>query len=275
MLGIIKHVMGFRKVLFRGFDLVSAEWELVAIVFLLTEGFHHPSLSGDHAMDFGLTDNLSAQITQHLTEKIITGVLKPGERIREAHLAKELGVSRAPIREALQILRKNRLIELTERRGARVAPLSEEYINWLYEILAELYSIIVRELIDRPDEGRMKRFVSSLGKMEEACDSDDESGYYQMRIEYALIGLEGSDNQLLKEIMFDLIPSVMRIQHLSLKRRLLNIKTTTGYLKKFNDSMANGDVIRGERAIRDLLECDREFAVKAIRAEKAGGTGDE
>ncbi len=225
-------------------------------------------------MDFALSDNLSTQITQHLTEKIINGVLKPGERIREAHLAKELGVSRAPIREALQILRTNRLIEITPRRGARVAPLTEEYIDWLYEILAELYSIIVRELIARPDKGRMARFVSSLEKMEEACNSGDESKYFQMRIEYALIGLEGSSNQLLKEIMVDLTPSVLRIQHLSLKRRLLNIKTTTGFLKEFNDSMVTGDAVRGERAIRDLLESDREFAVKAVKAEITDSTSD-
>ncbi|HSV98476.1 MAG TPA: hypothetical protein VLM75_16270 [Spirochaetota bacterium] len=58
---------------------------------------------------------------------------------------------KTPMAGAVQILRKNRLAELIPRRGARVTPLSAEYIEWLYEILPKLYSIIVSRLIEHPE----------------------------------------------------------------------------------------------------------------------------
>ncbi|MBN1531058.1 MAG: GntR family transcriptional regulator [Spirochaetes bacterium] len=220
-------------------------------------------------MDFNPSDNLSKQITQHLTERIISGDLKPGERILEVPLASQLGVSRAPVREALHILQKNRLVELIPRHGARVSPLSREYIEWLYEILVELYTIIVRQLIERPDNERFSRFEAALHRMETAARQGDGLAYYNARMDYAMIGLEGSDNMLLKETMYDFIPSVMRVQHLALTRRLGNIEQTLGYLKRFNGSMKNGDVDGGVSAIRALLECDKVFAIRAI-GEEAG-----
>ncbi|TAL31045.1 MAG: GntR family transcriptional regulator [Spirochaetes bacterium] len=219
-------------------------------------------------MNFTLSENLSSQITHYLTERIISGDLRPGERIQEIPLAAELGVSRAPIREALQILRRNRLVELTPRHGARVTPLSREYVEWLYEILVELYSIVVRQLITRPDKERLSRFEVALEKIEAMSREGEERAYYNARMEYALIGLEGSSNLLLKETMYDFIPSVMRVQHLALTKRLGNIKMTMQYLKTFNDAMKTGEVDRGVTAIRDLLQCDKEFAIRAIGEEQ-------
>jgi DNA-binding GntR family transcriptional regulator len=215
-------------------------------------------------MDFTPSDNLSNQITKYLTERIISGDLKPGERILEVPLASQLGVSRAPVREALHILRKNRLVELIPRHGARVSPLSREYVEWLYEILVELYTIIVRQLISRPDPVRFSKFQAALERMESAAREGDERAYYNARIEYALIGLEGSDNILLKETMYDFIPSVMRVQHLALTMRLGSIEQTLRYLRIFNNSLKTGDVDRGVTAIRELLMCDKDFALKAI-----------
>jgi DNA-binding GntR family transcriptional regulator len=218
-------------------------------------------------MNFTLSENLSSQITRYLTERIISGDLKPGERIQEIPLAAQLGVSRAPVREALQTLRKNRLVELIPRHGARVTPLSREYIEWLYEILLELYSIVVRQMITRPDSGRFSRFEVALKKIEAASRNGDERAYYAARIEYALIGLEGSGNLLLKETMYDFLPSVMRVQHLALTKRLGNIKRTLQNLKTFNNAMRTGEVERGVKAIRSLLLSDKEFAIKAIGEE--------
>jgi DNA-binding GntR family transcriptional regulator len=218
-------------------------------------------------MNFTLSENLSSQITHYLTERIISGDLKAGERIQEIPLAAQLGVSRAPIREALQTLRKNRLVELVPRHGARVTPLSREYIEWLYEILVALYTIIVRQLIARPDNARLHRFEVALNKIDAAARIGDERAYYAARIEYALIGLEESSNLLLKETMYDFFPSVMRVQHVALTKRLGNIKRTMRYLKIFNTSMKTGEVDRGVTAIRDLLQCDKEFAVRAIGEE--------
>jgi DNA-binding GntR family transcriptional regulator len=216
-------------------------------------------------MTFLISDSLPDQITRYLTEKIISGDLKPGERIMEAHLASNLGVSRAPIREALQILRKNRLVELIPRQGARVAPLSDQYVRWLYDIILELYTIVVRQLITQADQERISRLDEILERIEDITKSDDGFAYYNARFEYAQVALEVTDNLLLKEMIMDFVPSLMRIHHIALKQRVGNISKTLVQLKKINASIKARNVEIGVKAIRKLLDSDMEFALHAIR----------
>ena len=215
-------------------------------------------------MTFLISDSLPDQITRYLTEKIISGDLKSGERIMEAHLAKKLGVSRAPIREALQILKKNRLVELVPRQGARVAPLSGEYVRWLYDIILELYTIVVRQLIRDADKDRIGLLDAILARIEEISLAGDEQAYYNSRFEYAQAALEVTDNLLLKEMIMDFVPGLMRIHHVALKQRVGNIGKTLVQLRKINAAVKARDVDKGLKALRKLLDSDMEFALHAI-----------
>jgi DNA-binding GntR family transcriptional regulator len=216
-------------------------------------------------MTFLISDSLPNQITRFLTEKIIRGDLNPGEWIREAQLAKNLGVSRAPIREALQILQRNRLVELVPRKGARVAPLSEHYVRWLYDILLELYTLIVRQMILKSDPDIIRSLDAIVKKIENISRGGDENAYYNARFEYAQIGLDVTDNQLLKEILMDFVPSLMRVQHAALKQRISNIEKTLTYLRKINDAMRTRNVEKGLTALKALLANDMAIALQAIR----------
>ena len=61
-----------------------------------------------------------------LRSAILRGDLKPGERLMEIHLAKQLGVSRTPVREAIRLLEDEGLAVIVERRGAHVAKMTEK-----------------------------------------------------------------------------------------------------------------------------------------------------
>ena len=62
----------------------------------------------------------SDELRDEIEEEILTGLLRPGERLEEAQLAHRFGVSRTPIREALLQLAANGLVEFRPRRGAVV-----------------------------------------------------------------------------------------------------------------------------------------------------------
>ena len=74
---------------------------------------------------------LADQAYRALREEIISGQLKPGERITERHLASRLGVSPTPVREALQRLEHEQLIERTDTRRIQIA---EPSAHRLYEL---------------------------------------------------------------------------------------------------------------------------------------------
>ena len=69
-----------------------------------------------------------------LRQAILTGELKPGERLMEIHLANKLGVSRTPIREAIRKLELEGLVTMIPRRGAEVAQITEKSMNDVLEV---------------------------------------------------------------------------------------------------------------------------------------------
>jgi DNA-binding GntR family transcriptional regulator len=75
-----------------------------------------------------------------LSRDILSGRIEPGARLVEEQLTRRLGISRAPVREALRLLAQQGLVEHVPRRGVRVATLSERDVQELYE---------VRDLLER------------------------------------------------------------------------------------------------------------------------------
>src|SRR3954451_25496522 len=75
------------------------------------------------------TTTLKERIVQVLRDGILAGKLKPGERLNESRLARELSMSRIPVREALQKLEEQGLVVNIQRKGMFVVSLSDEEVQ--------------------------------------------------------------------------------------------------------------------------------------------------
>ena len=82
--------------------------------------------------------SLHDRVKDALAQAILSGRLRPGERIVEEKLAAEFGVSRNPVREAIRALAAEGLVEVNTRRGASVASLSEQEARETVEVRALL-----------------------------------------------------------------------------------------------------------------------------------------
>lgn len=82
--------------------------------------------------------NLSGAVAERLRAMIIDGVLKPGARVNEVHLAHDLGVSRTPLREALTTLVAEGALTAMPRIGYFVTPLTREEFEQIYPMRALL-----------------------------------------------------------------------------------------------------------------------------------------
>ena len=85
---------------------------------------------------------LSGELTLTLRDAIITGEIKQGSKLSETRLAKELDVSRGPLREAIRRLEGMNLIEHVPQQGARVVKLNKTLILQIYEAREALESKI-------------------------------------------------------------------------------------------------------------------------------------
>ena len=84
---------------------------------------------------------LTTLIAKAIRERILDGELVPGERLVEARLADELGVSRVPVREALRVLAADGVVTIEPRRGASVTTYSAEHVQELVEVRATLEAL--------------------------------------------------------------------------------------------------------------------------------------
>lgn len=107
---------------------------------------------------------LREQVKSLLLERILTGRYAPGERLVETRLAQELGVSQAPVREALRDLESLRLVESAAFRGSWVRDVTDRELAEAYPIRAALEDAAAREAATRMggDVAALEREVAAM-----------------------------------------------------------------------------------------------------------------
>jgi DNA-binding GntR family transcriptional regulator len=219
-------------------------------------------------MAFTPSENLPEQLAREISDKIIHNELKPGERVIEARLADEMGVSRSPMREALRILEKQKLVALTPRKGARVTSISAAHIEWYYDIFEALYSLVARRAAENAtakDRGDMQ---AALRQIETAAADHDIDAYYEGIFAFAASGLKAAQNPLLETLLRDLGPANRRIQYASLSSRANDLQHNVRFFQEMYQHIAAGQPSRVEAAARAYARNEKIFALKIANGHK-------
>src|SRR6187549_3395935 len=108
---------------------------------------------------------LSAQVKDRILRWILEGELAPGSRVIETRVARQLGTSQAPVREALRDLATLGLVEMHAFRGARVRqPAAAELIEAM-EVRGELEAIAAREAARDIDDETLTAMNALIDQM--------------------------------------------------------------------------------------------------------------
>lgn len=119
----------------------------------------------------------SAQIIEHIKDAILRGELGPGDKVNEAHLASKLSISRAPIREALQMLVQEGLIISIPQRGKFITSLTAKEIQDSYFTGGVLEGAAVASNIEQftdDDFDKLQDIVNQMRALAENGDSRDK-----------------------------------------------------------------------------------------------------
>lgn len=168
----------------------------------------------DHAQEeevFQKPRSVSETITIYLREAILTGRMKPDERINEKEISEKLSVSRSPIREALRTLAKEELVTISPHKGALVAGISATDLKETYEI-REMIELFALDLIERRGATDFSEMRESLEfAIEELRQHDFEEYLNQVRgFHMALVKAAG--NAKLCQMYVTLHNSLLRYQ---------------------------------------------------------------
>jgi DNA-binding GntR family transcriptional regulator len=115
---------------------------------------------------------LREQVKEVLLERILRGELEPGERLVETRLARELGTSQAPVREALRDLELLRLVESEPFRGSRVRAVDDSQLLPVFPVRAALEELAASEAARNADcdVGALEHELESMREAAAAAD---------------------------------------------------------------------------------------------------------
>jgi DNA-binding GntR family transcriptional regulator len=129
-----------------------------------------------------------------LSREILSGRVDPGERLVEEQLTQRLGISRAPLREALRLLAQQGLVEHVPRRGVRVATLSDDDVRQLYDVRDVLERHAIQAALPLRPGHDLDGLGAALEAMRDAARHGDraEVAHAHRRFHAALVALAGN-----------------------------------------------------------------------------------
>ena len=133
----------------------------------MTSSYPHTASPDEPLLSNVLIDSrmLSDQVAEHLFRELVSGRLRGGQRINEAELARTLGISRNPIREAIRKLEERGLLVSSPRRGTFVRSFTKQDIEDVFSFRTMVEDFAVRQALTRitpADVEGLRKMVDGL-----------------------------------------------------------------------------------------------------------------
>lgn len=186
---------------------------------------------------------LSDEAVTTLRKAIINGVLPPGTRLVERDIAEQLGISRIPVREAIQQLADEGLVVKEPRRGAYVQPYSEEELEEIYSLRIVLERFVIERVMANWSlevKGKLQAIVQA---MRQAAATGNKLQVFQLDTEFHETLWALADHQLLLEVVSGLRTRITRL--LSRANATLSAEQVSTHVESHQallDILASGDV---------------------------------
>ena len=210
-----------------------------------------------------LVQNASVAATELIRQAILDGRLEPGSRLKEEELARELGISRTPVREALLVLQAEGLIETTPNRGAVVVTHDADDLIDLYQLRALLEGYAARQAAATVSD-------EEIGLLRKSCDRFDRNPGSALREVVR-------ENMLFHQTIHDLAGSVRLA---ALVRQVIELplvyrsyvwyspdqkRISAHYHRQITNALSVRDAERAELVMREHVFEARDLLVAASR----------
>lgn len=183
-----------------------------------------------------------------LRQAILTGELKPGERLMEIHLADRLGVSRTPIREAIRKLELEGLVVMIPRKGAQVARITEKNLKDVLEVRRALDMLAVRLACDRMDDETKKELRRTCDEFAAVIRNNNTKDITEADVRFHDVILKSTGNDRLIQLVNNLAEQMYRYR-----------------LEYIKDSAYHNRLVKEHEAIYDaIINNEKEKAAEAV-----------
>jgi DNA-binding GntR family transcriptional regulator len=162
---------------------------------------------------------LREQVIDHLREEILSSRLEPGTELSEVALARSLGISRGPLREALGQLTAEGLVTTVPRRGAVVTRLTRREFLDAYQVREALESLALRLAVPQLDAAHKARLHEMCEAMEHEAQAGNAARFFEINRAFHSLLVEASGNRKLAALHDQLIAQMGRLLSKSVQLR--------------------------------------------------------
>jgi DNA-binding GntR family transcriptional regulator len=205
------------------------------------------------------------RVHQHLREEILANRLPAGTELSEVALARELGVSRGPIRESIVRLAAEGLVLVRPRRGAVVRSLSHDEFVEAYQVREALEMMAVQLAVPRLIESDFVALEQLNDELETYAAKGDVGGFFETNVLFHRAFVGASANDTLGEIHRQLIGQMgrYRMQSLSLRG---NLQRSIAEHRAIVGAAREGDSARAARLMGEHIR------VPGLRIQELDGS---
>lgn len=161
--------------------------------------------------------SLTSIIFEKIREDVLNGRYETGEKIVEAKLAEELGVSRTPVREALKQLELDGLVENIPNRGVIVKGISDQDIDDIYTIRMAIEGIAAKWSVERMDPSELQNMLDIYELMEFYTFKKDVDKIFELNTRFHEMIYQATKSRYLEHVLKDFQIFIKSTRNESLK----------------------------------------------------------
>lgn len=170
-----------------------------------------------------LGNSISEQIYLTLKREIIAGELQPGTRLIVLDIAGKFQVSQAPVREALERMKQEGLINGIPNKGSVVSNITSKEIRDIFVLREIIEGYAVRTSMPTLSEDDYEQLEMIIRSMEEAVERDDTLGILELDMDFHGFFYKRCDNQAILELWNQMRTKVMRFMAISNRHHTTNL----------------------------------------------------
>lgn len=199
------------------------------------------------------TTTLADRAYDHVRNEILCGRLSVGSVVAEGTVAEELGISKTPVREALQSLRRDGLLELGPRRQVIVRGFSDEHRREIVDVRIALESLSVRRACERMTIEQIDQLRLLLIQQKRAVDAHDEDRFIELDERFHLHIAAGADLPTVERFLAQL-RGFVRVMRLGRTRPPGVLQEVWSEHERIADLIEGRKPAQAARALREHIE---------------------
>lgn len=221
--------------------------------------------------------NTSGWVVDVIRDAIFAGTLKPGDRLVEGKLAKELGVGISPVREALYQLEHLGLVTRYPNRGTVVTQLTPTEVNQIFRLRAELETLSVKFAIEAQNRSGLERLQECANQMMAASLEGDSARFFEWDLEFHNQVCRMADNPFLEKCLLTLTTPLFAFVLIRLKQEpgSVDLVEISRQHQQIADLFRLSDPVEAERAMRRIMDGFREVILHILDEAQRGRASPE